>query len=84
MPPSMRLNVLDYAYRAITFSSVAVGGWAVYAMWTVHADTLQRGRELMEKHAADKDFKFEIKKKEEAKEELLARQAVMNVYGLKA
>ncbi|KAI5835400.1 hypothetical protein K523DRAFT_228305 [Schizophyllum commune Tattone D] len=77
-----RLNILDYAYRTVTFSCVAVGAWAIYAGWTVHSDTLRRGRGLMERHAKDKDFKLEVKKKEEAREELLAKQAVSNVYGL--
>ncbi|KAL1679024.1 hypothetical protein EV122DRAFT_277627 [Schizophyllum commune] len=63
-----RLNILDYAYRTVTFSCVAVGAWAIYAGWT-----------LMERHAKDKDFKLEVKKKEEAREELLAKQAVSNV-----
>ena len=39
-----RLNILDYAYRTVTFSCVAVGAWAIYAGWTMHSDTLRRGR----------------------------------------
>ncbi|KAF8234377.1 hypothetical protein L208DRAFT_1359604 [Tricholoma matsutake] len=65
------LPVLDILHRGIVYSLVGLSVYGIAMSFAVHRDTLQRGRELMDRRVAA----AQLEKEEEMKEVALAEAA---------